>query len=57
MLLSNPQRIPLELPFAEMEGTGAAKLNSCEDLEVGDVDIKPLPLALKENAFRLSGPA
>ena len=43
------------MPFAEMEGEGEAKLNVFKLSDVGEVEISPLSLALKENAIRLSG--
>ena len=55
MLPSNPHKMPPVAPLAEMDGTGAEKPKVLGDFELGVVDSKPLLLALKEKAFRLSG--
>jgi len=55
-LSSNPQRIPLAVPLAEMDGEGVEKLNALALSDVGEVEISPLLLALNEKAFKVSGP-
>jgi len=52
--LSRSHRIPFELPFAETEGETAGKRNASEVSEVGDLERRPEPPALNENAFTKS---
>jgi hypothetical protein len=47
--------MPLVAPLAEIEGMGAEDSNDFAVFEVGVVEISPLPLALNENAYMLSG--
>ena len=47
-------RIPFVVPLAEIEGGDPGKPKICALCEVGDVEIKPLPPALKEKALMRS---
>ena len=49
--LSIAQRIPLPVPFEDMDGSGPEKLKFLALVEVGDVEILPELFALNEYAF------
>ena len=49
--LSKPQRMPLLVPFAEMDGSGPANENAFALIDVGEVETRPELFALKEYAF------
>ena len=51
LLLSKIHRMPLEIPFAEMTGAAAENENICEVCETGEVESKPLLLALNDQAL------
>src|SRR5450755_2686574 len=50
-LPSNAQRIPFVVPLAEIDGVGAAYAKDCALCDVGEVEIRPLLLALSEYAL------
>ena len=46
--------MPLEFPLADTEGETAGMLNVSGDWDVGEVEMRPEPPALKEKAFKWS---